>query len=401
MAEETIQEMQDVFASEEDENLEEGEVQDETSPEEDENTEEEIEIKVKSSSEDDEEEKETKKVELPAFKEVTKKYPNLFKDFPHLRHTFFHAKEYRELFPTLEDARDAVEQLEGLKGIEEALTSGKVEELLQSFNEMGEEVVPTFSQNFLPSLRKVNQDLYYQVITPELVNFTKAMFDAGLRNENDNLKNAALVAALHFFGDPKVASGERKIETQVKKETQKDDKLEKERQSFRLERYNTFYNDIISNADSQLVNSVVEGIDPRNTMTEGMKELVTERVIKEISKVLSTNNSHISRMNSLWKKASESNFSSQWKSKIISAYLEAAQEVMPKIRAKVRANVLGIRERHPEKETGGNEKRVEPKSTVGSSGSRNGNDKLNAKKINWKKTSDLDLIQGNITYNKD
>lgn len=363
-------------------------------------------------SEEDRQEKEDKdnkksSVVIPQFKEITKKYPTLFKDFPHLRHAFFHAKEYRELFPTVEDAKEAIDSLENFKSLEESLGRGELEDIvntLESLKGLGDDVVPNLALSFLSSIKKIDQDLYYKVITPELVNFTRSMFNAGLRNENDNLKNAALVAAKHFFDDPKVASGEKDIKL-PERETKKDDKLELDRQNFKRERYTVFYNDVVGDADTQLSEIVLDGLDPKSNMSEGMKELVVEKVLKEISKTLSSNSAHTARMNSLWKKANDNNFSSPYKSKIITAYLEAAKEVMPRIRSKIRANVLGIRDRHSDANVGGNgqRKRVEPGQNNGNNRGERGqssNKDIDPNKIDWKKTSDLDYIAGRVTLKK-
>ena len=343
---------------------------------------------------------EEKKEDRSKFGEITKKYPNLFKDFPNLRHVFFHEKEYRELFPTIDEAKEAVEDLAGLQELEKSLASGDpgdVVGILDSMKELGDDVVPNFAINFLPSLRSANQDLYYQAITPVLVDFTRSMFDAGTRNENENLRNAAAVAALYFFGDPKVASGEKEIKLpERKKAPEPDSELEKERRSFRQERYTSFYNDIIQDSDRQLENLISDGLDPKNNMTDGMKELVTERVVKEISKALANDSAHTSKMDTLWKKAGDDNFSGRHKAKIIAAYLEAAREILPRIRSKVRANALGIRERRPENRTGETRRRIEPESTTGG-GRQSNNGKVNAKNIDWRKTSDLDFLKDNIT----
>src|SRR6266403_1098866 len=53
------------------------------------------------------------------------------------------------------------------------------EENLDAIKDLSEDAVSNFSLNFLPALRKVNQDVYYEVITPELINFTRSMYDAG------------------------------------------------------------------------------------------------------------------------------------------------------------------------------------------------------------------------------
>ena len=364
-----------------------------TSPESEENEEE-----IDKEKEEDEG-KDSKEKEL-AFKEVTKKYPKLFKDFPHLRHAFFHAKEYREIFPTVEEAKEAIEHLDNYKQIEGALSRGEVADVvdvLNSFKGVGEGVVENFATNFLSSVRKMDQDLYYQVITPELVNFTRTLFDAGLRNDNDNLKNAALVASMHFFGDPKVASGEKQLNLN-KEPKKKDETLERERASFKNERYSTFYNDVVQDSDKRINSLVMNGIDPKEVMTEGVKELVAERVIKEIGKTLASNSAHKNRMNSLWKKASAENFTGSWKTKIISAYIEAASEIMPKIRSSVRANVLGIRDRQPDRNGVEREDKIIPRQSGSDGKTRlNGNKKLDPKKINWSKTSDLDLFNDTVT----
>ena len=352
----------------------------------------------------DDESKVKGKTEIPQFKEVTKKYPNLFKDFPHLRHTFFHAQEYQKLFPSVEEAKEAVGEIENLREIESALSSGTAEGLVKfmdSLKGLGDEVVPNFAVNFLPSIKKSNQDLFYQIITPELVNFTRSLYEQGIRNSNDNMKNSALVAALHFFGDAKVASGEKEVKLPSITKKTEDSGLDKDRKAFRAEQYSSFYNDVVTQGDSKLSAAILSGIDKTNKMTDGQKELVVEKVMKEVTKTLASDTIHSKRMDSLWKKAGADNFNSTHKAKIIAAYIGAANEIMPKIRAKVRATVLGIRERSPETEQTERGKRVEPKSTTGGgrqSGNGNGNGKDNGKQIDWSKTSDRDYIAGKITY---
>src|SRR5437762_7106149 len=132
---------------------------------EEEKEEEKLESEEEIEDEEGGEKKEDKSIEVLGFKDITKKYPNLFKDFPNLRHIFFHEKEYREIFPSVEEAKEAVEELNGLRELETALTSGTqqdVEALIDSFKELGDNVIPNFANNFLPSLKSINQELYYQ-----------------------------------------------------------------------------------------------------------------------------------------------------------------------------------------------------------------------------------------------
>lgn len=358
-----------------------------------------------------EKEGEGKGQEVIKFKEITAKYPNFFKDFPAFRHTLFQNEQYRELFPSMEDAKAAHEDVEGIRELEDALISGDegdIAGVLDSMKELGEDVIPNFAMSFLPALHKMDQETYFNVVTPVFVNLVQEIYGAGISNENENLRNAALVVSQFLFRDQKVASGEKTVklpERKQPKNNKEEDELTKERNAFRTERYTTLYNDVVHDCDSQLRNLVLEGMDPKNTMTEGMKDLVAERVVKEISKTLSATTSHTSKMNALWKKAGEANFSTGNKSRIVSAYLEAAREIMPRIRSKIRASALGIRDRQPENGVGKSE-RKEPKSTTGGGNSgkpREGGKErssTNPKDIDWRKTSDIDLFRDNITFKK-
>jgi hypothetical protein len=336
------------------------------------------------------------------FPEIKTKYPELFKDFPHLRHTFFHAKEYREIFPTVEEAKESASDTATLRSLESSLANGETADVmgvLNSFKEVGDDVVENFASNFLPALQKVDQNLYYSTITPELVTFVRKLYDTGVRDENDNFKNAALVASKHFFGVPEVASGEQDINTSRKEKPKVDKELEAERNDFRNERYSSFYNDILQDSDSGLMASIQDGLDPKDVMNDAVKDLISERVMKEINKTLQSDTNHAKRMDGLWKKASDSNFNRESKPKITAAYLEAAKGIMPSIRSKVRSSVLGVRERHSEK-LGGVRKRKEPASTSGGGGRQSSRSHSNGggKKIDWAKTTDADYLSDNITY---
>lgn len=346
--------------------------------------------------------KEDKEVEIPQYKEVAKKYPNFFKDFPNFRHLIFHEKEYREIFATVEEAKEAVDDIAALDELKTALESGKPEDIsgvLKSIQGLGDTVIPSLATHFLPSIKKMDKDLYYQVITPEFVNMTRNLYDSGLRNENENLKNAALVIAQHLFGDLKVASGEREIKLPEIKKVEKDDTVDKERQSWRNERYSSLYTDVTTSGDSILEKAILNGLDPKEEMADGMKKLITKEVMTQITLALVKDTSHTTKMNSLWTRAGKENFGSSWRSKIVSAYVESAKTIMPRIRARVRAETLGIRERQPV-DNGGERKRnrVEPESNAG--GGHRSTSKVDPKNVDWGKTSDLDFIRGNVTLKK-
>jgi len=81
--------------------------------------------------------------------------------------------------------------------------------------------------------------------------------------------------------------------------------------------------------------------------------------------------------------------------------LESVKQILPKVRSKVRSSTLGTRERHSE--TG--ERRERRESTnrsseerSNSSSSRSRSNGRSEKDIDWSKTTDLQYLQGKITY---
>ena len=390
---ETIEDEIEVDSNEVDDNTE--EVQDSTR----ENEEEESDKEEKESEEEQEEEEEGPKLDAsPTWKQLNTKYPQLFKDFPGLKHTFFHAQEYRKVFGSVEDAQEAAEQVENFKQLGDQFTSGRVEDLTSAIKTFDNEVIESFGTNFLPALKAASPEAYYEAITPELSNFCRTLYDYGARNNNDNMKNAALVAAAHFFGDSKVASGESKVQA---KEPKKDTKLDEERTQFRTERYNTLLRDVTEHCDTTIDNLIKTGLDPKNSMSESMARMLTKEIRNEINKVLNSDRSHVSKMNSLWKKASVEGFSSVHKSNISKAYLERAKEIMPSIRSKIRSAALGIRTRKKsEGDSDNTNGRREPQNTTGGGSNKGGQSTNDARKIDWSKTSDLDFINDRVTLKK-
>src|SRR5439155_10821415 len=107
-------------------------------------------------SEVSQEEEEHGIVGRPSFKDIKAKYPNLFKDFPDLREMFFREQGYSELFPTVEDAKEAHENSANysfLRELVEGGTTENTEEFLGAVKDIDK--LQSFAYSFLPALQKV------------------------------------------------------------------------------------------------------------------------------------------------------------------------------------------------------------------------------------------------------
>jgi len=254
------------------------------------------------------------------------------------------------------------------------------------------------ASNFLPALYKADRDLYFQATQPIAESLLSSAFKQGLAG-NDNLKNAALVLSLWAFGDTGFAEGTKKTEPLKPPEPTQDSKVQSEFLTQRNIDTHSYVND---NAVNRLKSEISRGFDPNGVFPDFTRDLLIDRVIKEIGDTLEKDERHMRGMNSLWKRAHQASFAGDWKDRILTTYLSGARSVMPAIRARIRDAAFGDHKstngKKFEAANKGNDRR-----DVSGSGSapNNGRSKnLSAKSVDWSKTSDLDILEDKITFRK-
>lgn len=346
----------------------------------------------------------------PTLAEVNKEFPELFKKFPDLRSMYFREAKYVEIFPTVEDAKVAKEELDGLTSLQEHLQSGTTEgatAVLGAIKELGENNLSNFAINFLPTLKKSDPEAYYSAIAPETVAWVRNLYQAGARlgpEAGKNLMNAAKVASLFYFEDMEVATGQKNVKLpEIKTETsdKKDDGVNKERAAFLKERHDALFIDIGEDYSSQLGAFIAEGLDSDGVITPRVKEWIVRDVIARIDKVLASDRGHRSQMEAMWKKAASDKYGRNWKDRILSAALSRAKTIVPTIRARAKAEALSTKIKQGSKVL---QKGKEERKEVQNVGTGRSNQslsmsqigKLDSKKIDWKKTSDLDILNTKV-----
>jgi len=352
--------------------------------------------------EEDKEEKVVSFRHRPTVRDITTKFPEFFKTFPDMRHVLFREGEYANIFPTIDDAKEASQTVENYNHLSDLVSSGKREdftEFLKGINEA--DSLSQMASNFLPSLHEVNSDLYYRVTQPILESILRNAYKTGLDGGNDNLKNAALHVARWALGDPAYATGEKKSEP-IKIDTPKSSDLDRERAEFYTQKYNDAKGYVDSTASSRLYAEVKRGFDPNNILPQATVDLWTKHIVEEIDRSLVKDERHMKAINSMWKRAHAAGYAGDWKDRILSSYLSAARALMPAIRAKARATAFGSQRQlveENERQARKSEGRKDVSGSANSQGVR-GAKPINPKTIDWEKTSDLDILNDNVTYRK-
>jgi len=379
----------------EDEDEEEEEKEEEKKPSKkkvEEKDEEEEEEEDKDEDEDEEEEEKEKKKDLPfsrpTLRDIKTKYPDLFKDFPSLRDSFFREQEYSRLFATVEDAKEAFEDSEAFSTLHDSVMNGDSKPLMDSIAGSDKDALVKFATSFLPILYERDTALYSKTVTPLMENVARSMYKKGINMSDEDVSNAALQLSMFLFDTPDVATGKTTVvEDQP---TKRDSKLDAERTAFEAQKFQTFRSDVISDIDRGVDELISDNIDPDNVLNKFTLKKVVEEVRTRVGDLLEKDESHMVVMNSRWTRAQREGFKKDSGSKIVSAYLARAKSLIPRIRNKVVEEAIG----HTSSKNGRDQdKRQRREVRVGGVPSKS---RVSARDIDWSNTSDLDILEGNI-----
>lgn len=337
----------------------------------------------------------------PSLKTINEKFPDFFKVFPAMRDMYFREAEYSKLFPTIDDAKEAQENNSAFQNIRDDVFNGSGEKFLTAIKGQSPQTLQNFAGKILGTLVKVDQDSFWRAANPLVEDIARSMYKKGIAENNESMSNAAKYLAHYFFGNADVAEGKT---TTVPKEQPESD-VSRERKEWEDQRQFEFRTNIEKDVRAQLVDLITgtdartgkSRLDPDDILSPFIKNTIIEKVIQDIGATLQADKNHIAYMDSLWSRAKSNGRTDADKVRIITAYLTRARALAPSLRSKYVSEATGKRIR------GENQKRVKMASidekmpsngrVSGSSGKN-----YNPKSIDYRKTSDYDILNDDIKY---
>lgn len=340
----------------------------------------------------------------PSMQQLREAFPDLFKKFPSLRDIYYREQEFTQIFSTVEDAKEASSNSTAFQDITDKVLKADTQGIFDAIKETDAKAFAKIVDNVLPTLYKISPDAHWKATLPLMQNLVRGFYMEGKRRNDENVVNSAEYLSDFIFGDIKVARGERDVAPKVSEESEEAKALSAEKAKFLVDRIDNFTSSIRSKADDSLKRAVNETakIDPDGAFSEFIRETIVGKTLQEIDKQLTADKSHMRYMNSLWDKAKKDGFSEEWKSRILSAYLARAKSLIPSIRAKFVSEAMGSSSKATEKRKeilDKNSSRREP-GTGGRQSREGSNGHVDARRVDWGKTSDLDLIEDRVTYRK-
>jgi hypothetical protein len=338
-----------------------------------------------SDSEDESDDDESR--DLSLYKSVKKDFPELFKKHPELKTIIFREQRYTSIYPSVEEAEEAKGRNEAFSKLEEDILEGNPKELFKAIEETDKNSLTLLAHNILPVLLEQNKELYSEVIAIPVKRAIQQAYIQAKKAGNKNLMNSALYLDDFFFEGDGI-SNDPKLSSAPKKSKDKDpevQRLEKERDEH-AERIRSEFNDsVIESLRFKLGREITAALTQYEFDSYKRKNVARD-IENEVNNILANDVRYQAGVKSLYSQASSAKFTSDWKARIISAYLARAKAVLPLAKKKVIEEATGRKAKPEEK------KRLVPTNL-----STQSNRQVTAKEIDRSKTSDRDVLDGRIT----
>lgn len=273
----------------------------------------------------------------PRKKEILKKYPDVFKEFPFLEKMMYRDKAYTELFGSFDDAKEVAEKADHFDHVESTLMSGSTEELLKGVKDNDERAFNLIVDDYLPTLLKVDKDAYFHVIGNLNKRLIMEMWKEGTDTSNDTLKEAAIAINQFVFGSSKFEAPKARVD---RTQDPKKDEVEQERLQFVQERFENSRDELQTQVDNTLKATISEYIDPKGKMSAYVKKNAVNDAMRLLTSSIAEDGSVSKNLDKLWRTAFDSKFSKESLNRIKSFYLGKAKGGLRNAILKARAEAL-------------------------------------------------------------
>lgn len=264
-------------------------------------------------------------------KEILAKYPNVFKDFPYLEQAYYREQHFTEIFPTLDDAKEAHSKASTLDNFESDLMQGNVSKVLGAVKQSDPEAFNKLADNYLMQLGAVDKGAVQHIIGNVIKNSVINVINEAMRmGENgDPLKEAAILFHQAIFGTNQIQAPTN-LSKQVENDPEKEN-LKKERAEFVRQKYETISTDLNTKVQNSIKSTISNHIDPKNLMPEYVRKNAARDAKESLDNLMAQDSRFSNLMDKLWEKAFESNFSPKSMDQIRSTYLSKAKTLLPSV----------------------------------------------------------------------
>lgn len=351
------------------------------------------ELDAKDKDDDKDDKDDDKGPKLPSIRGLKKDYPDIFKKHPEVRVAIAEHSQFRNIFTSPKEAQEAADTQDSFAQISDALVDrGDFGFLFDEVSKADPAAAARLAKNILPALEEKNRELYYDIVDEPITRFVAAAYSKAKREGNKNLENSALHFWRTFMGRDGMPGVSQSGPDPREKE------FEDRKNQFETTRYRETQSSVNGDIVTGLTPLIEREIDPNNKLQPTLRRALLSELTRLIDEDLTGDTNHMRRMDRLWANARRASYAKGHTSRIISAYLERAKQVLPKHARKVREENK-LKTGQPSGNGQSRENNEPPPRPHGHGNAprpRTIRD-ANPRSIDWNKTSDMDLLSGKAT----
>ena len=310
-------------------------------------------------------------------KDILKEFPTLFKKFPYLEQSYYGYQQYVEVFPTVDDAKEAQDAVSAFSKFEHSVMGGTTEDVLKAVKS-NDKVFAKLVDDYLPALYRVDQGAAQHIVANVYKNAIAAMFKHAKDNKNEDVEKAATLIYQFLFPGVEWTPPSR-----LSKEDPKEvDKISEERREFQMEKFTTFQGELQGKVDNIVMSTIITNIDPKNSMSKFEKKHAANEAFQLAERAMLADKSFMAQMDRLWKAVIQNNYNRSAADNIRRTYLGKAKSVLKAAIKQARNEALGGKGR---KKSSDDDEEVDRKGHLpvnrhSSGGNRDKEDKKESKK---------------------
>lgn len=315
---------------------------DESETEEDAEEEDEEEIDELKEIEEDLKEIDEEKLELTTpvrRREILKKYPNLFKDFPYLEKAYYREQQFTEILSTIDDAKQAAESHRVLQRYsEDMVEKGNVNNVLKMIKDTNPDTYANVVDNYLGYLEQVDPAAHLHVQSNLVKQIIIGMVNEAKASQDDDLRTAALLLNRWAFGSSKFTPPTKMGKAQA--ETEQETRVSQREQELNKRQIDTAVGEVNTRVNNAIKAAIDQHIDPNGSMTDYVKRNASRDALDKISNLIEKDRRFQQIVEKLWEKSAKNDFSKESQDEIRRAFLSKAKSLLAPVLKSARNEAL-------------------------------------------------------------
>jgi len=307
-------------------------------------------------------------------REILKKYPQLFKEFPYLEKAYYREQQFTEVHPTIEEARISKDKAEILDAYEGDIMEGNIEKTLKAIK-TDEIAFAKLADNYLPALAAIDERAYHNVLGNIIKHTIMQMVTEGRNTQNEALQTAATILNQFTFGSSTFTPPTPLSKNAPVKDDSKERALTERENKINEQQYNRANTEVITRIENAFKSTIDQNIDPKQTMTPYVRKNAVREANETLKNLMEKDTRFKTIVARLWENAKKNDYNKESTDKIRSAHVSKAKTLLPSVIKKARNEALkGMGKRVVEDKEDNTETRVEKPHTSERSRSTNTRD---------------------------